>query len=423
MRALTRRRGIAITSAALALALMAGCGGGGTSAASSKTLHLATGSKTGIEPLMRQFEAEQGVKVTGTYVEGSALNEQLRIQISAGTAPDLFRSAPGTASPSAVLTLAKEKALLDLSQQKWAQYIPKSFEPLEKQEGATYAFPAYGQAMLVFYNKSVFKAAGLKPPTTWSEFVSLCSKLKAAGKTPIALGLADSYVMQFLPYALAATLVDGAEPDFYQRLKEGSTSFAASAGWREAFTKFVGLISEGYTTPKPLGVPSDPTLKSVGKGDTAMAVMPSAVSPVLAGLMAGGKAEMGSFALPATDDPSQTYVAFTPEFLVVNAKAENSKAALDFLDFISTPDRTAKLAADTGSIPALTNATPVSNELNKTVQPYLAKGRTAPFSNHIWPSGEVANALITTGQQVVEGSKTIDDLLAAMDKAYQKSGS
>jgi raffinose/stachyose/melibiose transport system substrate-binding protein len=401
---------------------MAGCSNGGTSGAASNELHITTGGKVGIESLMREFEAQQGVKVTGTYIAGTALNDQLRIQISAGTAPDVFRSAPGTSSPSAVLTLAKEGALKDLSGQKWAQFVPKSFEPLEKQGGSTYAFPAYGQAMLVFYNKSVFKAAGLKPPTTWSEFISLCSKLKAAGKTPLALGLADSYVMQFLPYALAATLVDGNEPDFYQRLKEGQTSFSSSAGWREAFTKFLGLLSEGYTTPKPLGVPSDSTLQSVGKGETAMAVMPSAASPVLAGYL-GGDAKMGSFVLPATDDPSQTFVSFTPEFLVVNAKAKNPKAALDFLDFISTPDRIAKLAAETGSIPALTNAPPVSGELNTTVQPYLAKGRTAPFPNHTWPSGEVANALITTGQQVVEGTKTVDDLLAAMDKAYQKSES
>lgn len=215
--------------------------------------------------------------------------------------------------------------------------------------------------------------------------------------------------------------MNGLEPDFYDQLNAGETSFAESEGWRQTFELFLGLIEDGYTTPQPLGMPGDPAMQSVGNGEAAIVVMPSAASPVLAGFMTGGADRMGSFAIPATDDASQTHVPFTPDYLVVNGDADNAEAALAFLNFISEPERTAAWAAEVGAIPALTNAEPIDNALNETVQPFLDDGRTTPFANHVWPGGQVATALMEVGQQAVEGTSSVDDLLAALDEAYEES--
>ncbi|GAA4902335.1 extracellular solute-binding protein [Tessaracoccus lubricantis] len=436
MLASLRRHATAFASAGLAAALLAGCSASGaqepTAAPSAEgettsapqlggDLTLATSSDLGPKLFIDDFTAETGVNVKGTYAEAGALGEQIRIQVTSGTAPDLFRSAPGYAAPSSVLNLASEGALRDLSDQPWAEHVPESFSRLQSADGKTYAFPTYGQAMLAFYNKDVFEEVGVEPPTTWPEFIEVLDELKAAGKVPIALGLADNYIMQFLPFALAGTLVDGLEPDFYEKIDAGETSFVESEGWRKTFELFFGLIEDGYTTPNPLGMPGDPAMQSVGNGEAAIVVMPSAASPVLAGLMAGGEERMGSFAVPATDDASETVVPFTPDYLVVNADAKNPDAALAFLEYISEPERTAQWAEEVGAIPALSNAEPVDNELNETMQPFLADGRVAPFSNHGWPGGQVSGALMEVGQQVAEGSKSIDDLLTAMDAAYQEA--
>ncbi|SDL50205.1 ABC transporter substrate-binding protein [Tessaracoccus oleiagri] len=433
MLASSRRRVAVLTVAALSTGFLAACSDSNaqetnepapapaSSAELGGTLTIATSSDIGPKLFIDDFTAETGVDVKGTYAEAGALGEQIRIQVTSGTAPDLFRSAPGYAAPSSVLNLAEEGALMDLSDQPWAEFVPESFAPLQQLDDKTYAFPTYGQAMLAFYNKAVFEEVGVEPPTTWPEFIEVMDQLKAAGKTPIALGLADAYIMQFLPFALSSTLVNGQTPDFYDRLNAGETSFVESEGWRKTLELFLGLIEDGYTTPNPLGMPGDPAMQSVGSGEAAIVVMPSAASPVLAGFMEGGADQMGSFAIPATDDASETFVAFTPDYLVVNADAENADAALAFLDYISAPERTAEWAAEMGAIPALTNAEPIDNPLNQTVQPFLDEGRTAPFANHAWPGGQVAAALMEVGQQAVEGSKTIDDVLAAMDAAYQEA--
>ena len=423
-----RHRGLAAVGAATALALLAACSSGNASEGSETpdadgdlggTLTLATTSERGLELFTEDFEAETGVAVNGTYAEAGALNEQLRIQITSGTAPDIYRSAPGYAAPSSVLNLANEGVLMDLSDQEWAQYVPESFAPLQQDGDAVYAYPTFGQAILAFYNKDVFEEVGVEPPTTWDELVEVLDELKAAGKVPIALGLADNYVIQFLTYALSATLVNGAEPDFYADLEAGETSFAESAGWRETFEKLMWLIDNGYTTPDPLGMPGDPAMQSVGSGEAAIVVMPSAASPVLAGFFEGGEDRLGSFAFPASDDPEETHIPFSPDYLVVNKDAEHAAAATAFLEYISAPERTAAWAEATGAIPALTNADPVDNDLNRSVQPYLDSGRTTPFANHAWPAGTIADALMTTGQQMVSGSATVDDLLEALDAAYE----
>jgi raffinose/stachyose/melibiose transport system substrate-binding protein len=49
--------------------------------------------------------------------------------------------------------------------------------------------------MLLFYNKGLFDQWGVKPPTTWTEFLALCETIKGKGVAPIALtGQVPDYV-------------------------------------------------------------------------------------------------------------------------------------------------------------------------------------------------------------------------------------
>ena len=132
MRASLRRRLASGTGGLIALVLIAACSPGNDPGAEapgeppgptdteiSGNLSLATTSDIGPSLFIPDFEAETGVTVDATYAEAGALGEQLRIQITSGTAPDLFRSAPGYAAPSSVLNLAEEGA--------WAGHVQTHF--------------------------------------------------------------------------------------------------------------------------------------------------------------------------------------------------------------------------------------------------------------------------------------------------------
>ena len=53
-------------------------------------------------------------------------------------------------------------------------------------DGKLYFIPTTLQGHVVYYNKALYKAAGLdpeKPPTTWAELTKVCDAFKAQGKT------------------------------------------------------------------------------------------------------------------------------------------------------------------------------------------------------------------------------------------------
>jgi ABC-type glycerol-3-phosphate transport system substrate-binding protein len=61
-------------------------------------------------------------------------------------------------------------------------------------KGQIYAIPNDAGTYALFYNKALFKKAGVaKPPTTYSELLADCAKFKSAGIIPLAYGDRDGY--------------------------------------------------------------------------------------------------------------------------------------------------------------------------------------------------------------------------------------
>lgn len=63
-------------------------------------------------------------------------------------------------------------------------------------DGQYAGLPFTGQGIVWYYNKALFRRAGLDPeqaPQTWDDFATACDKLKGAGITPIAISGKDSY--------------------------------------------------------------------------------------------------------------------------------------------------------------------------------------------------------------------------------------
>jgi ABC-type glycerol-3-phosphate transport system substrate-binding protein len=61
-------------------------------------------------------------------------------------------------------------------------------------KGDIYAVPNDGGTYALFYNKALFKKAGVaKPPKTYNDLLAACKKFKAAGIIPLAYGDRDGY--------------------------------------------------------------------------------------------------------------------------------------------------------------------------------------------------------------------------------------
>ncbi|WP_029074617.1 ABC transporter substrate-binding protein [Kaistia adipata] len=74
-------------------------------------------------------------------------------------------------------------------------------------DGSPYAVPISIQGLAVYYNKELYKKAGLDPektPKTWAELKEVCEKLKATEITCFALGNKEGYGADFFYSSAAA---------------------------------------------------------------------------------------------------------------------------------------------------------------------------------------------------------------------------
>jgi ABC-type glycerol-3-phosphate transport system substrate-binding protein len=81
-----------------------------------------------------------------------------------------------------------------------------------------------------FYNKELFAKAGVEPPTTWAEFVEVCSKLEAAGITPIA----SNYIWM-LPQWISSTYFDQYHVNWVEQVRAQKGDWSYNPALDDAF--------------------------------------------------------------------------------------------------------------------------------------------------------------------------------------------
>ncbi|MFM9587977.1 ABC transporter substrate-binding protein [Streptomyces scabiei] len=415
----------AITSTALLAACSggtnAGSGGNSSGGPAGGTLTLSSVDQGSIQDVVKAFEkANPGVKVRYTTSGADQYQQQIRTQLSSGTAPDVMSVWPGNGNPAATYTLAKPGYLRDLSDRPWAAKLPDAMKSVAQYEGKTYT-AVFGQNGIgAVYNEQALKEAGLTAPDTWTDLLDFCKAAKAEGTPAFALGNQDNWVTQLVLYALVATTVYGEDPDFDQKMQAGEATFAKSP-WTTALDKYLTMEKTGCFQKNPLGTNYEASQQLAATGRTLGIVQGNWVIALLK-----GKNPKGTFtlkALPATDDASKTLIpAAAGAGYAVNAKAKNEKLALKFVDFVMSPKGMNLFVAKQGGLPSLTDtgfaADPSLAELSK----FIGSDRTVPFMDQLWPNPKVQQTMLSGLQEIFSGQSTPGKVLGEMDADY-KSGS
>lgn len=420
------RRPLAVAAATIAVTSLAACSGfvnsddGGTADSGVVTAYVNTEQSTGLTPLVEGFESDSGLTLDLSSATTDELNQQLRVQLTSGTAADLIRVSPGFSSPVAAGVLGGEGELADLSDAAWVADMTDDTRSLAEVDGAVMAFPVSRNAIVMAYNRDVFADAGVEAPTTWSELMAVSETLAASGVTPISAPFQGGIYLQFWVYAMAATLVYADNPQIDQQMAAGETSFSESPDWRAAFERIGELNDAGYLSDGMLGIPPDQGLQAVATGESAMVLLVSAGLPQLYGYSDAGEEGFGVFAVPADDSASTTHIPLAPDFLAVNAQAANPEGAAAFLEHLAQPDNVQAYANTMGVLPGLGLDVTLESEALEPIQPLLDEGRTTGYANYLWPNGDVQQTMLQSGQEWLDGSIELDDLLAQMDAEYAK---
>ena len=137
-------------------------------------------------------------------------NATLRLQLESGTGPDLMY-ARSYATGAKLLTDGYFADVSDIPGLR-SNFTAESRAPWTAADGRNFAVPFNAVVQVVYYNKDIFKKAGVAVPQTWEDFLAACDKLKKAGITPIANGLADEWdINECFMMGILPGFVGGAE--------------------------------------------------------------------------------------------------------------------------------------------------------------------------------------------------------------------
>jgi raffinose/stachyose/melibiose transport system substrate-binding protein len=416
------RTAVALTAAAV-LAALSACANpniaGGQAGAETLSISSTSNEKPGLDALVAEYKkTHPGLDIQVTTAGTDQYQTTVRTQLSAGTGPDVLFVWPGNGNPAALEVLHGAGYLEDLTSLGFADQVPETIRSVTQIDGKAYVAPITFSGIGAIYNTEAVQAAGLTPPTTWSELLRFCGDAQARGVRAFALGAQTPWVTQLVNYSLTPTLVYGPEPDFAQRMAAGQQTFVGSP-WETAMQKYLAMNEAGCFNDNPLGTNYEASITSTARGQTlAVVQVNSAVTQLK---MQAPDTTFTMLPVPATDNPDETRMAGAAGANYgVNAASEHKEQAIDFVKFMISPEGMRIFTAAVAALPAIPYDGITPDPSLAALQDYQKAGKTDPYMDQLWPNARVQQTHFAVVQDLLSGNVTIPEGLQRMDDAYKQ---
>src|SRR6476661_3298667 len=424
-----RSKILTVSAAVLALGMTAACGGGsGSSDAATATGPIKVWLSNNPEELawgkamVKEWNAAHpDEKVTAQEIPaGKTSEEVIGASITAGNAPCLVFDT----SPAAVPQFQKQGGLVPLDDfSKGADYIKgrsgASADQYKSPDGKFYQIPWKQNPVMIFYNKDLFKKAGLstsKPPlTTYADFLATSKKIVDSKAAPSAIAPAPSsefFQSWFDFYPLYA-----AESGGKQTIEDGKATFNDAAG-KDVWNFWAQMYKLGYTPQEKYDGDSFADKKA------AMAVVgPWAIA------VYKDKVNWGAVPVPTKAGMSakDTYTFSDAKNIGLFSACKNQGTAWEVLKFATSTEQDGALLEMTGQMPLRKDLQTVYADYFTKNKPYQLFGDQAARTVEV-PAGPHTVEMLQTlrdayTKSVISGEGDLmSTMQAAQDKVTQLAG-
>lgn len=250
----------------LASAAMVWANGSGDKAAKDKGPSVVTiwdfkyGDVQGVQPAMKKIDdlimqKNPGIKINHVGQANDNYYQLVRVAVQAGDGPDIIMFHGGVqAYEFDDYTIDLDKYVKpwrsEISEFSWAYCSAGGIA-----SKPVHMVPLTTQGFGIYYNKALFKKAGLDPdkaPTDVDSFMNACEKLKKAGIVPVTAGLqGNPYTLDFLFRCFVANIYG---PDV-KDLGTGKQNFKGNAQFRRAAEIVAEMFKKGYIDPAGTSTP------------------------------------------------------------------------------------------------------------------------------------------------------------------------
>ncbi len=351
-------------AALTALALStAACGGGNNSSSDSggnTTLtYWASNQGTSIDndkqvlgPVLDKFQQQTGIKVNMEVIGWNDLQTRIQTAVTSGQAPDVVNIGNTWAS-----SLQATGAFLPFGDTEMKaiggadKFVKTALDTGGAPGQTPTSVPVYGLAYGLYYNKAMFAAAGLQPPTTWEDMVADAKKLTTGAVHGFALA-AGSYT-ENAHFAFINAAQNGAE--LFD--KDGKPTFT-SDGVVNGAKRYIDLMQSDKVADVGNAQYANGS-KAVNDFATGKVGMVLTQNNADNSIVANGMKSdaYGVVPFPAPQNAKDKIASFVAGInLSIFKNTKNKDAALKFVNFMTSPDTQTTLGKPFSSLPVLKDA-------------------------------------------------------------------
>lgn len=359
--------------------------------------------------LIKAFNAQNnGVQIEYRYIQFDDVVSEAMRAYSTGKAPDII----AIDNPNHAM-FASRGAFLDLTDRiakstviKAENYFPGPLKSATWKD-RYFGVPKATNTIALYYNKDLFKAAGLDPqtpPKTWDELVETARKLTDPSKNVYGITFSakanEEGTFQFLPWAQ----MGGAS---YKSIN-GEGAVRALTIWKQ-------LIDEKLTSPDTLTRSQWDSTATFNAGNAAMAISgPWEIDRMLT----DAKFEWGTALLPVPQEGAQRSSAMGDYNWAIFSSTKHPEEAFKALEFFASRDAT--MYKDFGQLPARSDlpVPPTGNAVkDAALATFLEQMKYAQprGPSPDWP--KISKAIQDAIQAALTGQMTPK---AALDQAAEK---
>ncbi|WP_406447368.1 extracellular solute-binding protein [Streptomyces sp. NBC_01613] len=293
--------------------------------------------------LAKEYESKHsGVKIEVTVYSWNDVDRKVKELVDAGKAPDMAQIGSYADYADKGLLYTADDLLSITAQADLASQLATAGQV----KGVQYGMPFAASTRLLFYNKTLFKQAGLTPPKTWKQLAADAGVLKARGvKYPYALPLGP----------------EEAQAETMQWLLSGGGGYTDTVGTYgidsaqnvDTFTWLKDdLVDKGLTGPVAPGkLNRADAFAAFASGDVGMLDG----HPSLMKIAAKKGVKYGMVPMPGVDGESENAMGVA-DWMMAFKKNGHADQVGDFLDFVYSEKNVLAFSREYDLLPVTTSA-------------------------------------------------------------------
>jgi len=335
-------------------------------------------------------------------------SQVLTTRMASNDAPDVFTHWPDRAEYK---VLIDEGYVLDISNESFLENINPSIIEMIKYKGKSYMVPIALNAMGVFYNVQQFNELGLTIPNTYSEFVELLKKVKAAGKTPLMLPDKDAWTIEQSSCLLTGIWLPDIE-GFYDKLQKGEISVKDEPMFRRHAEVLLELRE--YGQKDTLGTGYDQAIGEFASGKAVMFLQGIWAIPSIK--KANPDFEFAMFPFPGEKPEDTKIVTGVDCAVAIAANSKNLELSKTFLSYLASTEA-GQIYADLDGSPSAIKGVETKVKEYAAVVEVMNAGKTFKYPYDYWKAGALDEDFKSVQNLIAD--KNIDEYLERQDTIFK----